>query len=158
VSYAFYLLSGIAVLSALNVVVRRNPVHATLWLVACFVALAGVYAALGAEFLAAVQVFVYAGAIVVLFLFVVMLVGQRPDEKTFGGQAPVGALLALGAAGLLAAAAAAADLRALNVLRASRMRTLGEILLGPHALAFEVASLLLITALVAAVVVSRSED
>lgn len=152
---AFYLLAAIAVLAALNVVVRRHAVHAALWLVVCFVALAGVYVTLGAEFLAAVQVFVYAGAIVVLFLFVVMLVGRAPDARIFAGQASVGALLALAAAALLGLAAAAADLRELNLLGVSDAGAIGRLLLGPHALAFEVASLLLVAALVAAVSVSR---
>lgn len=155
---AFYLLSAIVVLAAVNVVGRRHAVHAALWLVVCFVALAGVYVTLGAEFLAAVQVFVYAGAIVVLFLFVVMLVGRAPDARALTGQAPVGALLALACALFLGLAAAAADLRELNVLGVSDAGEIGRLLLGPHALAFEVASLLLVAALVAAVSVSRRDE
>lgn len=154
---AFYALAALAVFSAGNVVVRRNPVHATLWLVAAFVALAGVYVTLGAEFLAAVQVFVYAGAIVVLFLFVVMLVGHRPDERTFGAQTPFGAAVALALSAMLAAAAAAANLRELNVVGPSSVADVAKALLIRHALAFEVASLLVVAAMVAAVAVSRRD-
>ena len=154
----FYALGALAVLAAANVVLRRHPVHATLWLVVCFVALAGVYATLGADLLAVVQVFVYAGAIVVLFLFVVMFVGHRPDERVFGAQAPLGAAVALALSAMLAAGAARENLRTLNVLGASSVRAVADALLGPHALAFEVASVLLLAALVASVVVSRAEE
>lgn len=154
---AFYLLGALVLFCGLNVVLRRNPVHAALWLVAGSLAQAGVFVTLGADLLAAVQVLVHAGAVVVLFLFVVMTVGSAGDRRRFGGQAPLGAAVALAVAVLLAAAARAADLRMLNVLGPSSAAEIGRWLLGTHALAFEAASLLLLAALVAAVVASRSD-
>lgn len=74
----FYLLSAVAVLTAAGVVFARNPVHSAFMLVVSFLNFAGLYIMLGAEFLAAVQVIIYTGAILVLFLFVIMLV--RPED------------------------------------------------------------------------------
>ena len=74
----FYFLSAVAVLMAAGVVFARNPVHSAFFLVISFLNVAGIYVLLGAEFLAAVQVIVYTGAILVVFLFVIMLV--RPED------------------------------------------------------------------------------
>lgn len=78
VTLVFYLLSTVAVLMAAGTVFARNPVHSAFFLVISFLNVAGLYVLLGAEFLAAVQVIVYTGAILVLFLFVIMLV--RPEN------------------------------------------------------------------------------
>ncbi len=75
----FYSCAGIAVLTALLAITRRNPMHAILYLVVMLLAIAGLFFQLGAPFLAALQVIVYAGAIVVLFLFVIMMI--NPDNK-----------------------------------------------------------------------------
>ena len=74
----FYLIAAISVLSAVGLVVSNNPIHAGAFLILCFINIAAVFVMLGAEFLAAVQVIVYAGAILVLVLFVLMLVD--PDD------------------------------------------------------------------------------
>lgn len=73
----FATLSGVAVFSSLMMITRKNAVHSALWLVIAFFQLAGLYIMLGAEFLAALQVLVYTGAILVLFLFVIMLLNLR---------------------------------------------------------------------------------
>src|SRR5690242_12722176 len=73
----FGMLSTIAIVSALMMITRRDAVHSALWLVITFFQLAGLYVMLGAEFLAALQVLVYTGAILVLFLFVIMLLNLR---------------------------------------------------------------------------------
>jgi NADH-quinone oxidoreductase subunit J len=76
----FYAFGALALLGALLMVTSRNPLHGVLWLVVSFLGLSGLFGALGADFLAAVQVLVYAGAILVLFLFVVMLLHLRPED------------------------------------------------------------------------------
>src|SRR5262245_14230419 len=76
----FYAFGLTALLSALLAVTRKNPVSAAMWLVLMFFGLAGIYVVLEAYFVAAVQVLVYAGAIMVLFLFVIMLLDLRSDE------------------------------------------------------------------------------
>ena len=70
---AFYLFSALTLTGAINVVFRKNPIHAALFLVCSFLGIAGLFLTLGAALLAAVQVMVYAGAIMVLFLFVILL-------------------------------------------------------------------------------------
>jgi NADH-quinone oxidoreductase subunit J len=79
--FFFFLLSGIGIVSALGMVAMKDPVHSALLLVITFFNIAGLYVMLGAEFLAAIQVLVYAGAIVVLFLFVMMLLQVRPGPS-----------------------------------------------------------------------------
>src|SRR3982751_3138390 len=99
----FATLSGIAIISSLMMITRNDAVHSALWLVVAFFQLAGMYIMLGAEFLAALQVLVYTGAILVLFLFVVMLLNLREHAPRLGGihlgqtiaAWPVGLILAL---------------------------------------------------------------
>src|SRR5829696_1907002 len=94
--------AGLAILGAIMMITRRNAVHSALWLVLVFFNLAIMYVMLGAEFLAALQVLVYTGAILVLFLFVIMLLGLREGPKLSGLHTaqvwaawPVGLILAL---------------------------------------------------------------
>ena len=94
----FYYMAAASVASALLAVTTKNPVHSMLWVLALFLHVAGIFLLLGAEFLAAVQVIVYAGAILIFYLFVVMLL-DLPDEEArprFGRHWPLAA-----AAGLL---------------------------------------------------------
>jgi NADH-quinone oxidoreductase subunit J len=78
----FFLLAGLALISGVLVVFQRHPLRSALWLIVNFFAVAGIYLLAHAEFIAAVQVIVYAGAIMVLFLFVIMLLNLRlPEEK-----------------------------------------------------------------------------
>jgi NADH-quinone oxidoreductase subunit J len=77
---AFYVLSAAAIASAFLMLTQKNPVASVLWLVLCFVGLAGLFVLLQAYFIAVVQILVYAGAIMVLFLFVIMLLDLRAEE------------------------------------------------------------------------------
>src|SRR5262252_9012027 len=98
----FYYMAAASVASALLAVTRRNPVHSMLWVLALFLHVAGIFLLLGAEFLAAVQVIVYAGAILIFYLFVVMLL-DLPDEEArprFGRHWPLAAAAALSFAAL----------------------------------------------------------
>src|ERR671927_1666274 len=94
-SFFFYLLSGLALLGGVLVITRRNPVHSALALILTLLALAGIYLMLYAPFVAGVQIILYAGGIMVLFLFVIMLVniGRAEREFAFNQQWPVGIVL-----------------------------------------------------------------
>src|SRR5260221_13993355 len=79
--YIFYFLSFLAILSALMVVISKNPIHSVLYLIITFFAIAGHYVLLNAQFLAAVHIIVYAGAIMVLFLYVIMMLNLNADVE-----------------------------------------------------------------------------
>src|SRR3954453_16333264 len=78
----FLLLAFIAVLGAISLIVQRHPIHSALSLIVVMVAMAGLYLLMGAEFVAAVQIIVYGGAIMVLFVFVIMLLNAGIEERT----------------------------------------------------------------------------
>ncbi|HEY9382694.1 MAG TPA: NADH-quinone oxidoreductase subunit J, partial [Gemmatimonadales bacterium] len=81
----FYVLGGFAVVAALLCILQRNPVASALWLVATMFSLAAIYVLLHAQFIAAIQVLVYAGAVMVLFLFVIMLLNLGRDASDLRG-------------------------------------------------------------------------
>jgi NADH-quinone oxidoreductase subunit J len=162
----FWLLAPVAVLAALAMVLSKNAVHGALFLVADFFCLAVMYLLLDAQFLFAVQIIVYTGAIMVLFLFVLMLVGvDRSDSlvETLRGQRPAGVLLGLAFAALLGAGVgpavwnrpakglADANGKGGNVMGIARL------LFTDYVLAFEVTSALLIIAAVGAMVLAHKE-
>ena len=78
----FFVLAAIAVLGAISLILQRHPIHSALSLIVVMVALAGLYLLMGAEFVAAVQIIVYGGAIMVLFIFVIMLLNAGEEERT----------------------------------------------------------------------------
>jgi NADH-quinone oxidoreductase subunit J len=78
----FFVLAGLAVLGALSLVIQKHPIHSALSLIVVMVCLAGLYLLMGAEFVAAVQIIVYGGAIMVLFIFVIMLLNAGAEERT----------------------------------------------------------------------------
>src|SRR5215203_6978972 len=96
-TFTFYAFSAILIFAALRVITTRNPVHAALWLVLCFFTAAGVWLLLRAEFLAIALVLVYVGAVMVLFLFVVMMLDVNFDSlrKNFRSYIPVGATVGI---------------------------------------------------------------
>src|SRR5436309_15613153 len=103
--FFFYLLSAIAVVSAILVITRRNPVHSALALIFTLLSLAGLYLMLYAPFVAGVQIILYAGGIMVLFLFVIMLISieRAAKERQFNKQWPVGIAAAAALGGLFIA-------------------------------------------------------
>ena len=158
---AFYYMASASVASAILAVTRKNPVHSMLWVLALFLHVAGIFLLLDAEFLAAVQVIVYAGAILIFYLFVLMLL-DLPDEESrprFGKHWPFAAAVGLSFATLAwltqieTVAPAAASMGAENSL--GSLSEVGMALFGPFALPFEIASLVLLAAIVGAVVLSR---
>lgn len=159
----FSYMAAVSVGSALLAVTRRNPVHSMLWVLVLFLHVAGIFVLLDAEFLAAVQVIVYAGAVLVFYLFVQMLL-DVPGEAArprFGRHWPLAAAAALACAALswLARleryAAAPEPARAAGDPAQGSLAQVGRALFGPFALPFEIASLLLLAAIVGAVVLSR---
>jgi NADH-quinone oxidoreductase subunit J len=158
----FVISAGIIVLGALGVVLLRHPVHAALSLVQTLFGVAVLFIAQDAHFLAAVQVIVYAGAIVVLFLFVIMLLGvdQIDNIRTepLVGQRPMAALAGLSLLALLVASI----LRGSHVIRDAsdvasepNINRLAKSLFTDYVFAFEVTSVLLVVAVVGAVVLAR---
>jgi NADH-quinone oxidoreductase subunit J len=156
VELVVFVLAGAACLAgAIGVVVSRNPVHAALSLVGTLFGIAVLFVAQEANFLAAVQVIVYAGAIVVLFLFVIMLLGvdQADDLKVepLVGQRVAAAIVGIAVIALPVAALASADFEATGVRGdfdhdVADIDQLGESLFGHYLYAFEITSLLLVIA------------
>ena len=166
----FIISAGMVLGGGLGVVLRRHPVHAALSMVLALFGVAVMFVSQDAHFLAAVQVIVYAGAIVVLFLFVIMLLGVDSADnlriEPFKVQRPLAAIAGLGIAGLVAAAVieARGSLRARGDGLAigdqtgdgdSNIRQLAENLFSDHIVAFEVTSVLLVIAVVGTVLLAR---
>jgi NADH-quinone oxidoreductase subunit J len=161
----FVVLAPLAVVSALAMVLTRNAIYSALLLVVNFFCLAGFYVLLEAQFVAAVQVIVYAGAIMVLFLFVLMLLGTGNEvaiTETLRGQRPAAVLLSLG---LLVAVVAAifagvfdaepASLAAAN--EGGNVQAVGRLLFTRYTFAFETAGILLVVAAVGALVLGKRQ-
>ena len=160
----FVLASAMVLSGAIGVVLFKNPVHAALGLVLTLFGVAVHFVSMEAHFLAAVQVIVYAGAIVVLFLFVIMLLGvDRAEDLTIEPlklQRPVAIVLGAGVTVLVAGAVVrGADTlgRETNAsaLGDSNIRALARSLYSDHVLAFELTSVLLIVAVAGTVVLTR---
>ncbi|MGH9215246.1 MAG: NADH-quinone oxidoreductase subunit J family protein [Acidimicrobiales bacterium] len=161
-----FAIAGAACLAgAVGVVVSSNPVHAALSLVGTLFGIAVLFVAQGANFLAAVQVIVYAGAIVVLFLFVIMLLGvDRADnlrvEPLGGGQRVTAAVVAAGVLGLVLTTLASTGWEATGAVgevdeSVPDINQLGEALFTRYLYAFEITSVLLVIAVVGAVLLAR---
>lgn len=164
VTYIFLAAAAIAVISAVLAVVPRNPVTNVLSLVILFFAMAAIFAILGMDFLAAIQVIVYSGAILVLFLFVIMLLNIRTVEAFGSGrawQAFIGALIAagIGAMILVIAGLLVPEQGAVlpGVAETGTALPIGRALLSTHLFAFEFITLLLVAAIVGAVYLGRRE-
>ena len=158
-AYLFYPLAVFTIVTALVVISRRNPVHSVLALVFCFIGVAAIYIVLHAEFLAAVQILVYAGGIMVLYLFVVMLVSLRQGEppKTARHRLPAIILAVLLFAELIVVFVRSTPpaAQASAVTTGSTTQALGRVLLVEYLLPFEIASLLLLVAMIGAIVLAK---
>jgi NADH-quinone oxidoreductase subunit J len=160
----FWILAPIAVICALAMVIAKNAVHCALFLAGVMLSLAGLYALQDAPFLAAVQVIVYTGAILMLFLFVLMLVGVDSSDsliETLRGQRVTAVLVGLGFAGLLGSTivdAVSSDSAGLSQANAEgNVVGLARLLFTKYVFAFEVTSALLITAALGAMVLAHTE-
>ena len=160
IKFLFYFFALVLIGSGLRVITARNPVHAVLSLVVAFVACAGLWLLLDAEFLAIVLVLVYVGAVMVLFLFVVMMldINLAPLREGFIRYLPVGALVALLIIVQLWLVLGGQDFDLISVPApaplpsdASNTEALGQLLYTVYVYPFEIAALVLLVAIVAAI-------
>ena len=159
----FWFLSVVAIFSALMVITSKNPVYSVLWLIATFFAISGHYILLNAQFLAIVNIIVYAGAIMVLFLFVIMLMNlnkktepQKNRWLKMAGAVAGGCLLLV-----LVAALKDTDIKQQQALvnegNIGLIKNLGKELFTKYVVPFEISSILFLSAMVGAVVIGKKE-
>ncbi|RJQ22796.1 MAG: NADH-quinone oxidoreductase subunit J [Nitrospiraceae bacterium] len=160
----FAYFAGMITILSLLVVTRKNPVHSVLWMLVMFLHIAGLYLLLNAEFLAAIQIIVYAGAILVLFLFVIMLLNLRGEEteKRFQKQWPfgLGAAAALGVflvliTGNITVLPPPGPYTVEAIRSEGSIMTIGKVLYTDFLMPFEIASLILLVAIIGAVVLAK---
>jgi NADH-quinone oxidoreductase subunit J len=155
---AFWSLAGTTIACALAVAFVRNLIHAVLFLALTFVGVAGVYVVLAADFVAVVQVLIYAGAVGVLMTFAIMLTpGADRLNSTTAFRVPA-ALLSIGVLAVVVFVAydTSWDISDREAF-ATTAAALGEAFLKPYVVAFEVASVLLMTAMIGAIILTREE-
>jgi NADH-quinone oxidoreductase subunit J len=159
----FWFLSAVALFSSLRVVTAKNPVHSVLYLIVVFFAISGHYVLLNAQFLAIVNIIVYAGAIMVLFLFVIMLMNLNADtepKKSFmmklTGFIAGGCLLLV-----MIAVIHSAEMKTKTTLLKDGdiglIKNLGKALFNDYVIPFEISSILFLSAMVGAVVIGKRE-
>jgi NADH-quinone oxidoreductase subunit J len=160
----FLILGALALISGVLVVFQVHPLRSALWLIVNFFAVAGIYLLAHAEFIAAIQVIVYAGAIMVLFLFVIMLLNLRQPEAApkipFYGQKLGGIILAVFTALILMYGFSLAKFPAAKEMAAPALGNTESIavsLFTNYLLPFEVTSVLLLVAIVGAVVLAKTK-
>lgn len=159
----FWILSVTALFSALMVITSKNPMHSVIWLIMVFFAISGHYLLLNAQFLAIVNIIVYAGAIMVLFLYVLMLMDLKKETEPqknrwlkLAGAVAGGSLLLV-----LIAALKKADIA--NQIAETRtgdiglIENLGKVLFNDYVVPFEISSILFLSAMVGAVVIGKKE-
>jgi NADH-quinone oxidoreductase subunit J len=159
----FWFLSVLALFSALMVVTSKNPVHNVLWLIVTFFAISGHYILLNAQFLAVVNIIVYAGAIMVLFLFVIMLMNlskstapQKNKWLRLAGAVSGGALLLVMVAALKSSEITSQS-ALVNTGEIGLIKNLGKELFSTYVVPFEISSILFLSAMVGAVVIGKKE-
>ncbi len=156
----FYVVAAVTVVGALGVVTARNIVHSALFLIVSLLAVAGVFILLAAEFLAIVQVLIYGGAVTILVLFALMLTRVRDLPTALDGpQRPFAALAAGAFMGITILAMTTTtwpgETEEIHVIS---LKEIGNALFTTWAIPFEIASLVLMVALVGAIVLAREEE
>ena len=161
----FWSLSALAIIGALMMVSNKNPIYSVLWLIVVFFAISGHYILLNAQFLAVVNIIVYAGAIMVLFLFVIMLMNLNADNEPqknkwlkFAGVISGGSLLLIVVAALRQSQEMAAQQVNLAGGKIGLIHNLGQVLFRDYVLPFEISSILFLSAMVGAVVIGKKGD
>lgn len=157
----FYFLSFLAIMCALMVVISKNPIHSVLYLILAFFAIAGHYVLLNAQFLAAVHIIVYAGAIMVLFLYVIMMLNLNADVEPHKSKLLKVAATISG--GILMVVLVGALRNSGDKLIAGEsenvgmIKELGQVLYNDFMLPFEIASILFLVAMIGAVMLGKKE-
>src|SRR5476651_1823627 len=160
----FWFLSALALVSALMVLLSKNPVHSVLWLIAVFFAISGHYILLNAQFLAIVNLIVYAGAIMVLFLFVIMLMNLNAETEPqkhiwmkLAGAISGGCFLLM----LVSLVRQASEMNGRNAMMLNGniglIKNLGKALFSDFVVPFEITSVLFLSAMVGAVVIGKKD-
>ena len=157
----FWVLTAIALASALMVITSKNPVFSVLWLIVTFFTISGHYLLLNAQFLAIVNIIVYAGAIMVLFLFVIMLMNLSKETEPqknrwlkLAGAVAGGSLLLVLVAALRTTETQMTELGTGNI---GLIQNLGQVLFTQYVVPFEIASILFLSAMIGAVVIGKRE-
>ena len=153
----------VSIILALLVITRRNPVHSVLWMLVLFFHIAGIYLFLNAEFLAAVQIILYAGAILVLFLFVIMMLNLKEeiDADKLIGEWPIGVALGLSILMLIIFSISKIIYGPLGqqtieaIKQETHTKALGRVLYTDYILHFEIAGIILLVAIVGAIVLAK---
>ncbi len=158
----FFALAGLAVIGAVSLILQKHPIHSALSLIVVMVALAGLYLLMGAEFVAAVQIIVYGGAIMVLFVFVIMLLNAGVEEHTSISKLAgiPGLLLVIALAGFLAATIARSAESVPAAARGTAMastRDISTMLFKDFVYPFELTSFLILVAVLGASVLAQRE-
>jgi len=162
---AFYILAFLAIVSALFMITRINPVHSALWMLLTFFSVAGIFVQLDAEFIAAIQVLVYAGAILVLYLFVVMLLNPKshgfikiPFRYALGTVVSfiivIQVLFAVKTSNILGQKG---DITDQLIAQHGNVKLFGKVLFTEYLVPFEIASILLLVAMIGAIVLVKKE-
>jgi len=158
----FIVFAGFCLAGAVNLLLQRHPINSALSLIVVMVSLAGLYLLLGAEFLAAAQVIVYAGAIMVLFTFVVMLLNAGREERTLGSRAAAAVGFPAVAVVLAVIATVIVKATGLNAAASTDPITttedLSKVLFRELLLPFEVTSVLVLIAILGAVALARNTE
>ena len=157
----FYFLSALALGSAIMVVLSKNPVHSVLWLIITFFAISGHYIMMNAQFLGIVNLIVYAGAIMVLFLFVIMLMNLNAETEPLKNKwlrlagTVAGGCLMLVLVAALRDAEKKGEIVQTNTGDIGLINNLGKVLFTDYVVPFEISSILFLSAMVGAVVIGK---
>ena len=161
----FFVLAGLTILSGLLTVLSKNPVHSILYLIITFFSISGHYILLNAQFLAVVNIIVYAGAIMVLFLFVVMLMNLNKEDKNFSKPFIIfsGAIISAVFFALTVGIFLQSDVQENNQTLLSEGKiglteSLGSVLYSDYVIPFELASILFMGAMIGAVLLSKKDE
>ena len=158
----FWFLTALALLAAVGVITSKNPIYSVLWLIVVFFAISGHYVLMNAQFLAIVNIIVYASAIMVLFLFVIMLMNfnkdAEPAKSIYLKMAGIVSGLALMV--VMVAALSAADTANLAIrpdTNVGLIKNLGQALFKTYVVPFEIASVLFLSAMIGAIVIGKKD-
>ena len=164
----FFIFAAVCIGGAINLLVQKHPINSALSLIVVMASLALLYLLLGAEFVAAVQVIVYAGAVMVLFVFVIMLLNAGAEERTKGGSHVAvmlgipGLIVGLGVVAAVVSHATGLDRIAIGGPSGTESfgapQALAHLLFRDYLLPFEVTSILILIAIMGAVVLARREE
>jgi NADH-quinone oxidoreductase subunit J len=158
----FWFLTALALVAAIGVISSKNPIYSVLWLIVVFFAISGHYILMNAQFLAIVNIIVYAGAIMVLFLFVVMLMNLNSDAEPVKNVYMKMAGIISGLTLMIVLVAAFSSTETQNVLMApgtsvGLIENLGKALFNKYVVPFEISSILFLSAMVGTIVIGKRD-